>query len=342
MFAIELFAAVFLILVITSLILNLWIYRSVVTPLNKLKLATHNIQAGNFDFEMPNVPKNEIGDVCRDFEEMRVILKQSSEDKIRSDMEEKELIRNISHDLKTPLTAIKGYVEGIQDGIADTPQKQEKYLRTIANKVNDMDKLIDELTIYSKLDTNRVPYSFAKIPIKGYFDDCCEEIKIDLEAQGIDLDYRCYAGDDVFIVADAEQLKRVINNIVSNSVKYRDESRKEKITIAVYDEGDYVHILLADNGKGIGARELPRIFERFYRTDSSRNSRQGGSGIGLAIVKKIIEDHKGKIWAESVEGEGTAMHINLLKYKDNSHYCIEDKSGKKECKGTQIKCNTEM
>ena len=109
-------------------------------------------------------------------------------------MEEKELIRNISHDLKTPLTAIKGYVEGIQDGIADTPQKQEKYLRTIANKVNDMDKLIDELTIYSKLDTNRVPYSFAKIPIKGYFDDCCEEIKIDLEAQGIDLDYRCYAG----------------------------------------------------------------------------------------------------------------------------------------------------
>lgn len=333
MFAIELFAAVFLILVITSLILNLWIYRSVVTPLNKLKLATHNIQAGNFDFEMPNVPKNEIGDVCRDFEEMRVILKQSSEDKIRSDMEEKELIRNISHDLKTPLTAIKGYVEGIQDGIADTPQKQEKYLRTIANKVNDMDKLIDELTIYSKLDTNRVPYSFAKIPIKGYFDDCCEEIKIDLEAQGIDLDYRCYAGDDVFVVADAEQLKRVINNIVSNSVKYRDESRKEKITIAVYDEGDYVHILLADNGKGIGARELPRIFERFYRTDSSRNSRQGGSGIGLAIVKKIIEDHKGKIWAESVEGEGTAMHINLLKYKDNSHYCIEDKSGKKSAKG---------
>ena len=92
---------------------------------------------------MPNVPKNEIGDVCRDFEEMRVILKQSSEDKIRSDMEEKELIRNISHDLKTPLTAIKGYVEGIQDGIADTPQKQEKYLRTIANKVNDMDKLME-------------------------------------------------------------------------------------------------------------------------------------------------------------------------------------------------------
>ena len=329
----DLFFTALVILIFTSVSVGLWIYRSVATPLVKLRKATQNIKDGNLDFVLDVEGADEFAELCRDFEEMRVILKQSSEDKIRSDMEEKELIRNISHDLKTPLTAIKGYVEGIQDGIADTPQKQEKYLRTIANKVNDMDKLIDELTIYSKLDTNRVPYSFAKIPIKGYFDDCCEEIKIDLEAQGIDLDYRCYAGDDVFIVADAEQLKRVINNIVSNSVKYRDESRKEKITIAVYDEGDYVHILLADNGKGIGARELPRIFERFYRTDSSRNSRQGGSGIGLAIVKKIIEDHKGKIWAESVEGEGTAMHINLLKYKDNSHYCIEDKSGKKSAKG---------
>ena len=329
----DMLVSIVIILIMTAGMLTMWIYNGINIPLKKLKEATQNIKEGNLEFVLDAEGDDEISELCRDFEEMRVILKQSSEDKIRSDMEEKELIRNISHDLKTPLTAIKGYVEGIQDGIADTPQKQEKYLRTIANKVNDMDKLIDELTIYSKLDTNRVPYSFAKIPIKGYFDDCCEEIKIDLEAQGIDLDYRCYAGDDVFIVADAEQLKRVINNIVSNSVKYRDESRKEKITIAVYDEGDYVHILLADNGKGIGARELPRIFERFYRTDSSRNSRQGGSGIGLAIVKKIIEDHKGKIWAESVEGEGTAMHINLLKYKDNSHYCIEDKSGKKSAKG---------
>lgn len=326
---IQVFTAILLILVVTSFILHLWIYRSVVTPLNKLKLATQNIKAGNFDFEMPAVANNELGEVCRDFEEMRLILKQSSEDKIHSDMEEKELIRNISHDLKTPLTAIKGYVEGILDGIADTPQKQEKYLKTIANKVNDMDKLIDELTIYSKLDTNRVPYSFAKLNLKGYFDDCCEEIRMDLEAQGIDLEYRCHAGNDVLIVADAEQLKRVINNIISNSVKYTEPSRKGKISIDVYDERDYAHIVIADNGKGIGVSELPRIFERFYRTDSSRNSRQGGSGIGLAIVKKIMEDHKGKIWAESVEGEGTTMHLDLLKYKDNTCYCIEDKSTRK-------------
>ena len=247
------------------------------------------------------------------------------------DDSEKELIRNISHDLKTPLTAIKGYVEGILDGIADTPEKQHKYLMTVANKVNDMDKLIDELTTYSKLDTNRVPYSFAKINLKNYFDDCCEEIGMDLETQDIDLEYRFHATSDCTVVADAEQLKRVVNNIVSNSVKYMQPGRKGKISIDIYDEGDYVHIIIADNGKGIGMDEIPHIFDRFYRTDSSRNSKQGGSGIGLAIVKKIIEDHKGKIWAESVEGEGTTMHINLLKDMDKRNYiCIEDNRKKEK------------
>ena len=292
---VELIVVIILILAITSLILNLWIYSSIIKPVNKLKLATDNIKEGNFDFEMPKVPDNEIGDVCKDFEEMRLILKKSSEDKLQSDKEEKELIRNISHDLKTPLTAIKGYVEGLRDGIADTPEKQAKYVKTIANKVNDMDKLIDELTIYSRLDANRVLYTFV-------------------DAAGIELNYRNHIKEPVIIAADPEQLKRVINNIISNSVKYMAEGRKGKIDIDLYDESDYVHIIIADNGKGIAGKDVSHIFERFYRTDESRNSKQGGSGIGLAIVKKIVEDHKGKIWAESVEGEGTTMHLNLLKY----------------------------
>ena len=308
---------IIVILVVTSLILNLWIYSSIIKPVNKLKLATDNIKEGNFDFEMPKVPNNEIGDVCKDFEEMRLILKKSSEDKIQSDKEEKELIRNISHDLKTPLTAIKGYVEGLRDG--DTPEKQAKYVKTIANKVNDMDKLIDELTIYSRLDANRILYTFIKLNISDYFDDCCDEIGTELDAAGIELNYRNHITEPAIIVADPEQLKRVINNIISNSVKYMAEGRKGKIDIDLYDEGDYIHIVMADNGKGIAGKDISRIFERFYRTDESRNSKQGGSGIGLAIVKKIVEDHKGKIWAESVEGEGTTMHLNFLKYKENEH-----------------------
>ena len=208
---------IIVILVVTSLILNLWIYSSIIKPVNKLKLATDNIKEGNFDFEMPKVPNNEIGDVCKDFEEMRLILKKSSEDKIQSDKEEKELIRNISHDLKTPLTAIKGYVEGIMDGVAFSPERLDKYIRTIYNKANDMDRLIDELTFYSKIDTNKIPYTFSKINVNSYFRDCAEEVGLDMESRGIELGYFNYVNEDVEVIADAEQMKRVINNIISNS-----------------------------------------------------------------------------------------------------------------------------
>jgi signal transduction histidine kinase len=319
---------VLLILILTSLVLDVWLYSSIVKPLDKLKLAAQNIKMGNLDFEMPKISHDEIGDVCRNFEEMRVILKETSEQKLDSDREEKELIRNISHDLKTPLTAVKGYAQGLLDGVADTPEKQQRYIQTIVNKVNDMDKLIDELTIYSRLDTNRVPYAFKRINLKDYFDDCCDEINVDLEAQDIELVYNCHNVENVYVYADVEQLKRVINNIISNSVKYMQEGRRGRIGIDLYDEGDYAHIIMTDNGRGIGTADLPRIFERFYRTDASRNSNQGGSGIGLAIVRKIIEDHKGKIWAESVEGEGTTMHICLR--KDDSGKAEEINKGGQE------------
>lgn len=315
---VQMIIAVVLVLILTGILLYLWIYGSVVKPVNKLKLATNNIKMGNFDFQMPNTGKDEIGDVCRDFEEMRVILKNSAEEKIKSDMEERELIRNISHDLKTPLTSIKGYLEGILDGVANTPEKQEKYLKTIANKVNDMDRLIDELTLFSKLDANRVPYTFNRINLKWYFDDLCDEISIDFEAQDIEFSYKYHAGEGVYVAIDVEQMKRVVNNIISNSIKYREPSRKCVIAMDVYDEGEYAHIIMRDNGRGIGNAELPHIFERFYRTDSSRNSSQGGSGIGLAIVKRIVDDHKGKIWAESAVGEGTTMHICLKVSKNAS------------------------
>ena len=315
MFAIELFAAVFLILVITSLILNLWIYRSVVTPLNKLKLATHNIQAGNFDFEMPNVPKNEIGDVCRDFEEMRQRLRESSEEKVQYDKENKELISNIAHDLKTPITALKGYAEGIMDGVADTPEKMDRYIRTIYNKANDMDRLINELTFYSKIDTNRIPYTFNKINVREYFDDCVEEVGLDLESKNIELSYFNSVESDVLVIADAEQLKRVINNIVGNSIKYMDKP-KGYISIRVKDVGDFIQVEIEDNGRGIAAKDLPAIFDRFFRADASRNSSKGGSGIGLSIVRKIIEDHGGKIWANSKLGCGTVMYFVLRKYQE--------------------------
>ena len=194
----------------------------------------------------------------------------------------------------------------------------EKYIRTIYNKANDMDRLIDELTFYSKIDTNKIPYVFTKLDICQYFNDCVEELTMELEAKNITLNFSNAVEPGVTIIADTEQLKRVINNIVSNSVKYLDK-RRGILMIRLIDVGDFVQVEIEDNGRGISQKDLPNIFDRFYRADSSRNSSQGGSGIGLSIVKKIIEDHGGKIWATSKEGIGTVMHFVLRKHQEVLH-----------------------
>ena len=304
-----------IILVFTALSVGLWIYRSIAVPLVKLRKATQNIKEGNLDFVLEVEGKDEFSQLCQDFEEMRKRLKESTEEKILMDKENKELISNISHDLKTPITAVKGYVEGIMDGVADTPEKMNRYVRTIYNKTNEMDHLINELTFYSKIDTNRIPYTFSKIHIADYFDDCVEELNLELDAQHVDLTYFNYLEDDPIVIADAEQIKRVINNIVSNSIKYMDKSHKV-INIRLRDVGDFVQVEIEDNGEGIATKDLTKIFDRFYRTDASRNSTRGGSGIGLSIVKKILEDHGGKVWATSKEGVGTTMYFVLRKYQE--------------------------
>lgn len=314
-YIIDLTVLVCLVVPVIVICLVFWIYHSIVTPITALKLATQNIKNGNLDFEVEVHNKDEIGELCEDFEEMRKRLKDNAEEKVLADQQNKELISNISHDLKTPITAIKGYVEGLLDGVADTPEKQNKYLQTIYNKAIDMDHLINELTFYSKIDTNKIPYTFNRINVVDYFEDCAEELKLEMEEEHIGFTYQNYVDDSVQMIADAEQIKRVINNIIGNSKKYSDKA-DTKIRMTIKDVGDFVQVEIEDNGKGIATKDLSHIFDRFYRTDASRNSSKGGSGIGLSIVKKIMEDHGGKIWVTSKEGIGTVMYFVIRKYQE--------------------------
>ena len=307
--------AIMVILIFTSMFLTNWISRGVFIPINHLNIAMQNIAEGNLEYMLPDKEDGEIGELYRNYEDMRLRLKESTDEKIFAEKQNKELVSNISHDLKTPITAIKGYVEGIMDGVADTPEKMDKYIKTIYNKANDMDRLINELTVYSGIDSNRIPYHFHRINVSEYFGDCIEEVGLDLESKNIELNYSNLVPPDTMVIADPEQLKRVINNIIGNSIKYLDKPKGE-IDIRILDEVDAIRVEIEDNGKGIAAKDLPKIFERFYRTDASRNSSQGGSGIGLSIVKKIVEDHGGYIWATSKEEEGTCMHFVLRKYQE--------------------------
>ncbi len=312
---IEAIISIVVILALTAVMLIFWVYQSIITPIKRLRVAADNIKEGNLDFEVEQGGEDEIGDLCRSFEEMRKRLKDSTEEKIHNEGENRALISNIAHDLKTPITAVKGYAEGIIDGVANTPEKVDKYIRTIYSKANEMDTLINELTLYSKIDTNRIPYNFAKINVTDYFNDCIEEIGMDLEAKNIGLAYYNYTADDIMIIADPEQLRRVVSNIIGNSVKYMDKNNGF-INMRIKDVGDFIQVEIEDNGRGIAAKDLPYIFDRFYRADASRNSQTGGSGIGLSIVKKIVEDHGGKIWATSKEGTGTVMYFVIRKYQE--------------------------
>ena len=313
----EIALTILLVLLLTAGMLMIWIYQSMVNPIKKLQIAAENIKEGNLHFTIDTVgaEQDEMNKLCVTFEEMRRRLKESAEEKIAAEQENKNLVSNIAHDLKTPITAVKGYAEGIIDGVANTPEKIDKYVRTIYSKANEMDTLINELTLYSKIDTNKIPYNFAKINVEDYFADCIEEIGIDLETRGIGLAYYNYTESDVVIIADPEQLRRVVNNIVGNSAKYMNKTNGF-INVRIKDVGDFIQVEIEDNGRGIPQKDLPYIFDRFYRGDVSRNSATGGSGIGLSIVKKIIEDHGGKIWATSKEDTGTVMYFVIRKYQE--------------------------
>lgn len=309
--------AMVVILILTSGIITAWLNRDVYRPLKELSVAMQHISVGDFDYRMNGGREDEIGLLFENYEQMRLQLKESEEEKAQNEKKSKELVSNISHDLKTPITSIKGYVEGIMDGVANTPEKMDKYIKTIYNKANDMDRLINELTTYSGIDSNKIPYHFNILNISDYFSDCVEEVGLDLEAKNIHLNFTNLVSAETYVVADPEQLKKVVNNIISNSVKYMGHENGV-IDIRLLDEAESVKIEIEDNGKGIASKDIGNIFERFYRTDASRNSIQGGSGIGLSIVKKIIEDHGGYVWATSKEGEGTCMHFVLRKYMENT------------------------
>lgn len=311
--AIQAVVSFVMIIVLTALILIVWLYRGILRPLNTLKRATNEMKKGNLNFSIAGDKDDEIGQLCEDFEEMRIHLKELIESRMQYEQEVRELISNISHDLKTPLTAIKGYSEGILDGVADTPEKRDKYIKTIYSKANDMSVLVDELSLYAKIDSNTTSYVFSTIDVGEYFGDCIDEVSLDLELKNIELGYENTTAPDVKAIADAEQLKRVINNIIGNSVKYLGK-KKGKINVRIKELGEFIQVQIEDNGVGIPAKDLPYIFDRFYRADASRNSKKGGSGLGLAIAKKIIEEHQGRIWASSDEGFGTSIFFTLKKW----------------------------
>jgi len=303
-----LFLSMILILIVTHVLLTTFMSKNIIRPLQALRNAASEIKEGNLDFQIKVNGKDEIGQLGIMFEEMRSRLQTSIQVQEQYEVNRKELISNISHDLKTPLTAIQGYIDGIIDGVADTPEKNLKYMQTIAVKAEELDHLINELFLYSKLDLNRQQFHFEAVNVLAFVIDWSEELEFELEKQGIAYDSDIQLDSSAMFLLDRDQFKRVLNNIIQNSVRYMDKQQRS-IQLTAYCTESQAILEIRDNGSGIDPEALQHIFERFYRADESRNARTGGSGLGLAIAKQIMLGHQGDIKAYSNLSVGTTIKL---------------------------------
>ncbi|MCD9021479.1 sensor histidine kinase [Cohnella silvisoli] len=298
------------VLIATHVLLTYLMSKNIIRPLRDLRNAAKLIKEGDLDFHVKVRGKDEIGQLGLAFEEMRDRLQQSIRIQMQYEENRKELVSNISHDLKTPITAIQGYVDGILEGIADSPEKTEKYIRTISAKAEEMDHLINELFLYSKLDLKRLPFHFEQVPIYAFLSDWAEELKFELDKIDVRFETDMDLDQGTYVLMDRDNFRRVLTNIIQNSLRYMDKKSKT-IRILVSDEENIVTIVIEDNGPGISEAALPYIFDRFYRAEQSRNAYTGGTGLGLAIAKQIMEGHGGDIRASSTLGEGLRIIITM-------------------------------
>jgi len=294
------------------LFLNQLLHKTIIKPLENLGHTMSEIREGDLMIESPKLAANtvrEVHELTANFESMRSALLESIQEQRNLEKNRKELIANISHDLKTPITTIIGYVEGLQEGIAETPEKRAKYLKTIHSKSLALNRLIEELFLYSKFDAEAVQFHFERIDIGNFLTHMVEEFQLDNREVQLELKIP----KDVYVNMDRMQMNRAITNLIENSMKFKKRTEPLRIILEVVVRNEQVEMVIKDNGQGISERQLPYVFERFYRGEEARTSTTGGSGLGLAIVKQIVEKHSGHVNIQSKLHYGTTVTIILEK-----------------------------
>lgn len=298
---------VLLAVTVTCVILLMRLYRKVATPIGELKAATDHICGGDLNTEVIGSEDREINELCRSLDTMRQRLKanQVAEEAARRDRS--LLIANISHDMRTPVTTIKGYLQAIRDGVADTPEQVERCYRHIYAKTEFLERLAADMTEFSQQEAGRLCYRFETVELKAFLKDMAAEYRQETEDKGLTFSLDL-PETTVVIRADRHRLQRVVQNLLSNAMKYNKPGGS--IHVSLENAAPYGYIRVADSGIGIGGDSLKKIFDTFYREDSSRGG-VSGHGLGLAIAKQIIENHRGKIWVQSKEGQGTEVFLCL-------------------------------
>ena len=229
--------------------------------------------------------------------------------KKKNEEQRNQLLTGLAHDIRTPLTVIRGYTEGIIDGVADTEEKKKAYLLQIRSKSLEMESLLSDMMLFTTASSSGIRYELEKIELLRFLSEYTESKRSDLLLRDTMVGFSYDQKEELFISADREYLKRVFDNIIENSVKYKKRDTCT-VRIEVHKIKDEVEIAISDDGSGIAKEELPMIFECMYR-GSARGTKVSGSGVGLWLVKKITEDFGGSVAASSKPGEGTTITIRL-------------------------------
>lgn len=296
-----------------TLMLSINMRKNFLRPLEHLQKGVEEVADGNYGYSIDEEVPTSISGLFASFNQMSHQLKEGQIIKAKYEQNRNELIAGISHDLKTPITSILGYVEGINEGVANSDEKMQTYMDIIYNNAKYTNQLIDDLFLFSKLDVNQMEYQFEQVLLRDYFEDIFIEKKIDLEEQGSRVQYVTNISHEKTMHIDAKMIYRVVTNLISNAVKYNDKSQLQLMLRLdeVIEDTSTVHVSIHDNGPGIEEGQLDHIFDVFYRIDASRNKDIGGTGLGLSISRQLVEAHGGRIWAESILGQGTTIHFTL-------------------------------
>jgi signal transduction histidine kinase len=301
---VSLVCSVFIIL-ITNRFLTRFVFGKIVHALDTLTDGVHQIRDGNLNFRIVYEGNDEFTAVCGDFNEMAARLLDSVNARQKDEQSRKELIAGISHDLRTPLTSIKAYVEGLEKGVASTPEARKHYIDTIKNKTGDLEHIIEMLFLFSKLDTGEFPYRMERVDLVSVVSEVVESLSDEYGSRGLDISLSREA-ENLCIEIDAMQMRYIMINIFENSVKYKNKERG-KMRVSVSEDGKSAAVVFADDGPGVPEEALSKLFDAFYRSDPSRNNPSKGSGLGLAIAAKIVEHFGGTIRAANAPQGGLSI-----------------------------------
>ncbi len=317
----ETFIVIFFVVGIASIVLILllcqWMTKrltdNIMEPVNLLDHAASRVMQGNLDKTIDYQLEDVFKKVCESFDMMQQHLKEEMETIQSYEKARTEMISGISHDLRTPLTSIKGYIKGMMDGIADTEEKRQKYLSVAYRKSCDMETLITKLFYCARLETGNMPFYFEILSVEDYMKEYILAKKEEFRIKDIQLVDNIHLKPEVCCRIDRDQMQRVFDNLIENSIKYGKREEGLQIQISADCREENVVLTFKDNGPGMPLDKVKNVFEQFYRGDEARNSSCEGSGLGLYVCRYIVEQHYGAIKAESKNGFSVEITLPIVK-----------------------------